>query len=169
VSVWLPIGTLVGGYVLKTAEDWRKERRDDRRRDRDRELQLGDERRHRDADFQRETLLELQESLHDLIATSARSARERQAVVENLRVSWSDARSSAETNERQRELFARTYVLSARVKDARARELVEAVTSALASDVVTETYDDANRMQMRAWERFNELNGYFGELLRDVY
>ena len=108
-------------------KDWRKDNREDRRSERQREIELEDERRHRDAEFQRETLLELQERLQHVLVKGAASISERRRAAERDGIAWRDALLSAESGEEIRQLNARVFVLQARVKDARLRELIDAV------------------------------------------
>jgi len=171
VSAWLPIGTLVGGYVLKALDDLRKEHREDRLEGERRQAQLDDERRHREADFQRETLLELQEALHALIRVATKDMLERAADMQHRNVPYSESKSTDETSEEERGLLGRVFVLQVRVKDDKTRELTDAVTAGLSSPqaVISDSPTQATLVLNHVWQAFGALNDHVGELIRDQY
>jgi hypothetical protein len=172
VNVWLPLATAVGGYAIKALDDWRKERRDDRRADEQRANDLEDERRHRESDFQREVLIELQEALNDLLTASHRVVSERDKQAAQLALPWDDARATPETVERQRALFARITVLRSRVKDDDGRRLIDSATDVIASSdttVPTGSAIGARQLLISAGDLATQFNERAGELLREKY
>jgi hypothetical protein len=167
----LPIASLAVGYGVKAAEDWRKDRREDRLAQVTREQQLEDERRHRENDFQRETLLELQEALHELIVLANRAASERQADSRERGVEYRQSNSTPETNDAEREHFGRVNLLRARVKDDEARELVKLVVSSVGSidGVLAQSPQEHRAVLARGSEPFDSFNERVGWLLRERY
>jgi hypothetical protein len=171
MSVWLPVGTFLCGFALKTLDDLRKERREDRIERERREMQLDDERRHREADFQRETLLVLQEALHDLIRVATLDLLERADDMKRRNVRFTQAEATKQTTEEERALLARVNVLRVRVKDDETRNLTDAVTSKITSHEaqIANSPAAATLMLTESWESFEVLNSHVGELLRERY
>lgn len=171
MSVWLPLATAIGGYGVKLLDDLRRERREDKRLERERQIGLEDERRHREADFQRETLLELQEALHAVLRAAASDIRERSTDAKQRGVPFASAMASPETDEHERERLGRVLLLQARVKDDEARTLTDATTSAIASPqvVLAQSARDALVGLNDSWMRFGEFNERVGWLLRERY
>jgi hypothetical protein len=172
MNVWLPLATAAGGYAIKALDDWRKERRDDRRTDQQRANDLEDERRHRESDFQREVLIELQEALNEVLTAAHRVVSERQTEVERRGVSWDASRATDETLEWERALLARITVLRARVKDDAARQLVDSATAVIASadlTVQTTSASGARQVLFSAGDFATEFNERAGQLLRETY
>jgi hypothetical protein len=161
----------VGGYAVKTLDDLRRERRADQRADRQREIDLEDERRHREADFQRETLLELQEALHAALKAAARDVMEQSSDAKNRGVPFPQGRARSETNEEEQQLLGRVLVIRARVKDDEVRDLTDAVTAAMVSPqaLFSESAEAALKALQGSWQLFGVLNEHIGALLRERY
>jgi hypothetical protein len=171
MSVWLPLATAAGGYAIKAIDDWRKERREDRRADRQRQHELDDERRHREEDLQRATLLELQEALHELLVVANRSISERRDAAHTAGRTWENASATPETIAREQALMGRVYVLQARVKDERVRELTQGITAVIASPRAMMAGEQEARATIArgAGEAFEAFNMEVGRLLRESY
>ncbi len=121
--VWFPVVTLILGFAISSISDWVKNRREsERERDARREArreQLSDQRRN----FQRETLLVLQEAIQDLArATGAAHHQDEMAFGTTGR--WQRQPLGEELNQQVHVANRRVLLLAVRVRDESLRDVV---------------------------------------------
>jgi hypothetical protein len=164
---WFPVFTLLLGFAIKFISDAIEHKRAlERDRETRRELRR-DQLAQRSADFQRQTLLELQDALMDI----GRSAGEmhhadRMAYVKSG--AWQKQRYPEVLSEKNRTAYARTSMLTGRVRDAVVRDLVKEFKD----HATNVTACDAPHLSDRAWEEMvstgQQLHDRIGELLRTL-
>ncbi|HEY2742486.1 MAG TPA: hypothetical protein VGI69_09970 [Gaiellaceae bacterium] len=171
MSAWLPVVTLVGGYGLSQLADLRRERRDDRLRLVERQQQLDDERRHREADLQHEALRELQEAGHALLQASTADVLDRADDAKERGVPFLQAQGSDRASEEIRAGLGRLFILEARVQDETTRKLTNSLEAACGGPafLACDTVQAALRLLNDGWQIFGTLNERVGVLLRERY
>jgi hypothetical protein len=175
-EVWLPILTLVLGYVFSLVTEAVRDRRqtdrerqareDEREAVRAAQTEEVDRRRH---EFQRSTLLELQEVLHDLGRTYG---HEHHVDVMNYRRtgSWRPRPLlGEEMNKMSEEANKQSNILLARIDDEPLRGLVRAMKDAGSRITLAESEEESTDCLMRSSDTFLEANERIGVLLRTTY
>ena len=172
-NVWLPLATLVGGYLFslltEAFRDKRQRDREERQREDEREVREAERRQEaedRRREFQRNTLLELQEVLHDLGRVQG---HENYLDVMNFRKtgSWKPRPLlGEEMNNKALEAARRSNILLARVDDDTLRDLVRAMKDAGSKITFAESEEESNSAIRRSMEEFQKANERIGELLR---
>jgi hypothetical protein len=127
--VLFPVFTLLLGFAIKFVSDWVQHKRD---LERDRETRK--EARHdllaeRRTDFQRQTLLDLQEAVQD-IARAAGAVHVEDARAYKQTGQWQKQRIPEELDQQILLANRRVMLLNVRVRDAELRQLVEKVAVA---------------------------------------
>jgi hypothetical protein len=154
VEAVLAIVSLLVGFVLAEVKSEREEGRRIKR-----------ERKQRQADFQRETLLALQDALFRLSRSEAQVHRAMELTARQG-TPWRQIKVPVELDEENRLIRAEAYVLKVRVSDDRVRELTNAVTSEVVMGGLTQSATQAAGALIAAQEAFAALNDRIGELLR---
>jgi hypothetical protein len=175
-DVWLPLLALVLGYVFslltEAFRDRRQTARERQARGDEREAVKAahveaDERRRRD--FQRETLLELQEVLHDLGRTYG---AEHHVDIMNVRRtgSWRPRPLlSEEISKMSQEANKRSNILLARVDDDLLRGFVRDMKDGGGGILLAKSEDQSSEALARSSDAFELANQRIGDLLRLVY
>lgn len=173
INVWLPLVTLVGGYVGSLVTEALRERRIERRERIAREAEARVRRESREADFQRETLLRTQDALfrlnkatwdllYEILAIAAARASERS---DGLTIEG----TARELNEEWRATQAELTILQVRIADGRLREAVATLRSHCSRAVSTAMRAEAFEELRHADEAFEAANDRLGLLLREFY
>lgn len=168
-EVWLPLVTLVVGYagslVTESFRDKRAARREAQARQADRQQKRAD----RQADFQRETLLALQESLGRYVRGAAQVHHET-ATASRAAGRWTRVLPAEDVNDAlfRAGIDMNTYVV--RTLDDQLRETVYALRERVGRLLITAASEaEADQLMDEATDLFTQANERIGELLRTVY
>ncbi len=164
---WFPAFTLFIGYAAGWLSEWLQHRRASQR-ERDARLDARqDQLRERRATFQRQTLLDLQESLLQLVRSAA--VMHHQDVMAYRKTgNWQKQLYDNEISEDFRLAHARTTMLSVRVRDDTVRDLVNTLKSHATNSGMCATQKDS---ELHIWEMtttYENLNHHIGEILRSL-
>jgi hypothetical protein len=175
-EVWLPLLTLVLGYAFSQVTEavrnrWqsdreRRAREDERAAVKPAQEEAGECRRR---DFQRETLLELQEVLHDL---GRAYGAEHFVDVNHGREtgSWAPkAKVGEEINTQSFEANRRSNILVARIDDEELRDHVRAMKDAGGRITLARSEPESNEAMDRSFEAFQRANERIGHLLMATF
>lgn len=152
---WLPILTFVLGSLFSIVSESIRNRYE---RDREREARQGEQaalRKREQQDFKTKTLIELQDSLFELVSRT-------QAIL------TANDQQPAEANQRV-EADVRTRILVVRVQDDSLREAVELVLARLMAMGNTSQPDELQAAWNEAATHFGEANHRIGQLLQEIY
>lgn len=156
-SALIGVAVFVGGMLTEWIKSYWQQTRDLEAVRRRRE----DERRA----FQRTTMLELQERLHDYI--KAATAGYRGSVVE-LRATGKWVNNwSPDLVERHRDMAGRTFLLVSRVSDQSIRKRAEVLRDLAASFPEVGSKEEADALYIKIVPTMHELNDRIGSILRD--
>ena len=166
-ATWLPIATLVLGYILKSIADvvqhkWTLEK--------DREARTAtrqDKQFERRNTFQRETLLALQETSMDL-ARMAGQMHHLDTMAFRQTGKWQEQLFSEELAEGHRAAMARANLLAVRVRDDQVRQLVSDFRSCVARAGVCGSQAEGDAVLRATNEVVATLNERIGQILRQL-
>ena len=164
---WLPVATLILGYLAKSFEDWVQYKRTVAR---ERETRLEARRDQRAVSriaFQRDTLLQLQDAMQKLSRATGR-ARHLDYVSYRTTNVWRMELLPADLDEEILASQTQTSLLSSRVRDDRVRELVDALKSRSADVLTSSDEASASHSMLQMMDINNELHGRIGELIRSI-
>jgi hypothetical protein len=167
VNWFLPIATLLLGYIAKSVTDWIDFRRTSERERNGREESRRDRLLERRADFQRQTLLDLQEAMMRLMRSSA-EINHQDVVAFRKTGKWGRQLVGDELSENHRLANASVTTLSVRVRDQSVRDLVRDLQSGSTAMVLCDSEQESTRHLRTSSDAFNNLNGRIGELLRSI-
>jgi hypothetical protein len=166
-SNWFPILTLLLGYATKSLSDWLEYRRNTRREREAREAVRRDKLFEQRTDFQRQTLLDLQEACMQL-ARSVGAIHHQDEMAFRSTKKWCKQLLSDDLDEGNRLAQARTGMLGARVRDETIRELIDKFKTYSAEAIDSPTPNDSERAVISMTVVFAELNQRIGEVLRKL-
>jgi hypothetical protein len=164
---WFPVVTLLGGYLLKVLSDWLQYRRN-----REREREARDDLRRaqleeRRTTFQRQNLLDLQESVNDLArATGATNVEDYRAYRQTGE--WQQQPTDEVLSESSRVAIRRTSILNSRVRDDLVRELVQKFKDSCVSATFSDSKEAADSALEMMASMFEDLNDRIGLVLRKM-
>jgi hypothetical protein len=157
VPWWAPVASALVGFLFGQANFWittrvaRRQRNEDRRRD-----------------FQRATLIELQEIMFEIQREASAIPQFHETAWRTNGHVWMKGVVPAEQDEKWREGRARATVLVARLTDAELKADVEDVRLKSGSAVTTPERDKAYEFQKETKVAFEKLNKRIGHLLAEV-
>jgi hypothetical protein len=167
-EVWFPVVTLGLGYAAKSATDWLQDRRHAAREAASR----SETRRHqillRRADFQRQTLLELQDAAKQLTRKTAQICFAYKAAQQSGGGEWGEHPLPPELDESVRESRATISLLRVRVRDARIVHLTDELLTAGVECSLANSEEAAFSKFGEASEHGNQLNDRIGEILKEL-
>jgi hypothetical protein len=166
-TVWLPLLTLAAGYAGSLLTESIRDRRTRERDDRLAELARRQAREDKQAEFQRGTLLELQDALSRLIRTTA-EIDHHDTMVERQTGKWRSTQVAEDVNQRNFKARVDTTTLAVRVADDELRGLVDEILSETADSATARTREDAAYALNQAVDVFGIANGRLGEVLRGL-
>jgi hypothetical protein len=167
VAGWFPVFTLLLGYAMKAFSDWLQHRRTTEREREARAAARQDERANRRVAFQRQTLLDLQEAMMQLIR-SAGAMHHRDVMEFRKTGKWQKQLFGEELNENARLANARTSMLAVRVRDDPVRDLVQTVKSHAIAAAMCGSQEEGERAMTAMGAAFEQLNQRIGETLRKL-
>jgi hypothetical protein len=167
INWFLPIATLLLGYVTKSISDWLDFRRARKREREAREETRRDIRFERREKFQRATLLELQEELVNLVRTAS------QMHVQDIKAhretgTWKRQLFESELSEAARLAHARVAVLTVRVRDEAVRNLVADINQGTIGLTLAPTREVAMAASVAMTTTFDKVQKRIGELPREL-
>jgi hypothetical protein len=164
---WFPVFTLLLGYALKAFTDWLQRRRASKRERESRGAALSGHLLERRTAFQRETLLDLQDAMMQLMRTTGVINVEDSVAFRESGL-WHKEPLGDELSENHRLASARATMLAVRVHDDAVRNLVIAVQRHVDSVVVAESEGESDQGVDAAMVEFDKLNQRIGEILRQL-
>lgn len=164
---WFPVLTLLLGYATKTINDWIHHRRvSEREREARRSLRQ-DQIFERRVAFQRQTLLELQEAVMELIRCAG--AMHHLDEMEHRRTGrWHKQLYEEDLSEQARLANARTTLFAVRVRDDSVRDLVTEMKSHVTASVFSRSPEEGQQELNLMVKTFETLNHRIGEVLREL-
>jgi hypothetical protein len=117
--------------------------------------------------FQRETLLELQEVLHDLGRAYGREYHQ-DAMTARAASKWDPRQLDADISDKNFQAEQRTSILVARVGDERVRDAVREMREAGSRLSFAGSEAESGALILRSREAFDRANERIGELLRQL-
>lgn len=166
-AVWGMIGTLAGAVVGSAASifaTWRASTVSYRMHD-DKQKE---ERVERAKEFQRTTLLDLQEALYDAMRLSARAHHE-DFMAHKAGAEWAKGLLTDEVSQGTLAANRRIAILVERVADAALRLEVKALTQQMTSITMQTEQQVAERLLMQVTDEFNSVVERLGTVLRSYY
>lgn len=176
-EVWLPLATLVLGYVGSLFTESLRDRRVERRETLMYNAEIADRRANREADFQRETLLRIQDALFTLgqattfhqfhfMAATRRGKRE----TPPRDVPWgNEAEVPDDMGKQFQESVSELILLTVRVADDDLRGLIEEFRSHSTAVILADGEDAAFEAAAKADDDYKAANERLGQLLRERY
>lgn len=164
---FLPIATLLLGYIAKSVTDGIDSRRTSERERIAREESRQDRLFERRNDFQRQTLLDLQEATMQSMRATA-SINHEDVMAFRKTGKWGRQLVGDELSEAHRLANARVTILRVRVRDQAVRDLVRDLQANGTSLVMCGSEPESTRLLGTLFGVFDNLNGRIGELLRSI-
>jgi hypothetical protein len=168
LEVWLPLLTFVLGFGSSLAAEWLRDARVTRRERVARQEMGMLQQAERRAEFQRETLLNLQEAL-DSYVRSAFRAWHHDIMARRSGEPWHETPLPSELDEALREANVRTMILAARVEDERLRELVKEIKTTCDMMMLHGAPEHVEEISRTASRLHDESNERVGVILRGLY
>jgi hypothetical protein len=165
-SIWFPVLTLLLGYATKSLSEWLEYRRTTRREREAREAVRRDQLFERRTTFQRQTLLDLQETSVQLLRSVVRITVIDKSAYHSTG-EWSKQLPDG-LGEDNRLAQARIGMLGARVRDDAIRELLAKLKTHSVQAILSSTPDDTERVMSSMGLVYDELNQRIGEVLRKL-
>jgi hypothetical protein len=162
---WLPVLTLVLGYGLKSISDWVEHRRTSEREREARAATRKDQQVERRIEFQRKTLLELQDTVMDVARTTG-SMHVKDLTEYRESGKWQRQLFPEDLAEQNRLAHARMAMLASRVRDDTVRLIVGDFKDAAVKSTMSPAKDESEQALSRMMTAFEALNQRIGELLR---
>src|SRR5215468_1440539 len=164
---WFPVFTLLLGYMTKSISDLLQHRRTLERDRENREAAKRDQLFERKTTFQRQTLLDLHESLMTLARTTG-AMHHHDMMSYRKSNEWQTTLFPEDLNENNRLAVARTSMLAVRVRDDSVREMVETFKKEAGSVTQSASVNESQSAMSRMAVVFEKLNQRIGELLRQI-
>jgi hypothetical protein len=164
---WFPVFTLLLGYAAKTFADWVQHRRTSELERAARAEARQDQLFERRTTFQRQTLLDLQDTIMQLMRTTGQMHH--QDLMDFRKTGeWHKQLYPEEVSEIDRLANARTTVLAVRVSDESVRGLVAAVKDHATKVGISRSKEACELEMDAAMVEFERLNQRVGEVLREL-
>jgi hypothetical protein len=164
-EIWVPLLTFVLGYVGRSISEWFQDRRILSREREARDAAKRERIAERNENFQRDNLLNLQESLYRLMR-GAGAAHHRDMMAYKRTGAWERQLLPPDLDEMLTESQARTAMIMVRAQDTGLRKLVEQLKKLEVEVTLARTPSDSDRAVQSMAELFIECNLRIGELLR---
>jgi hypothetical protein len=169
VAGWFALAGSLGGFIMSGINDWWKDHRNERwdamKRGEQRDYDAAATR----TEFQRRTLLELQEVAMRLMRTAAQANHADKMAASQNNSQWTLPQLPADISDEAREAQARTTILVARCRDEQVRYFAGALKSHCAAIAVAGTEQTRDARLAAASKAFSSLNECIGCLLREMH
>jgi hypothetical protein len=166
-EVWLPLATLILGYVGSLVTEWVRDSRAATREARAQDQARTHDRVERRNEFQRQTLLSMQEAVFDLVR-SVGALHTEDLVTHQRTGKWNEL-GSDEWNEKNMVANRMNAMLSARVLDDNLREQIERLRTAATRVLLARSKQESEKEMDNMVALFEHVNGRVGEILRSLY
>jgi len=160
----LAVITLVLGWFLSESSSWFKTRRDERSR----RLQRTESKEDQRAEFQRQTLLDIQEKLLELSRSTFRIYFA-DLTAQNQGKRWGTDPVPEDLAEKDRALTMTLTALTVRIADDSLREQVGNYRETCKRVSFATSQDEARQAHVEMGQLFEGINARLGELLRSTY
>lgn len=159
MDVFSALGGVVIGYALKILEAWLQDRRSSAR-----------ERRARIHDFQRQTLIDLQDAMADL-ARACGEAHHEEFLAFKRSGRWGEFAGSNAISDRDYAARRKMLILCERVIDEQLRDLIGQFNAAAVRTGIppTTSQAEADKTMLDLAAAFERANHRLGQVLRDLY
>lgn len=164
---WFPVFTAFAGLVTSPILQWLQDRRTSRREHEAREAARREQRFERRTNFQRQTLLDLQEAAMKVIQTTG-EMHFQDMMANRTGGEWRKQLYGEDLDNRDREANAQTTKLTVRVRDEMVRKLVKEVKDASSATLFARSQPEAEQAIQNMATVFEKLNERIGELLRKL-
>jgi hypothetical protein len=164
---WFPVATAFAGYAAGFVTEWFRDSRTARREREARAEKRADDLRARRAEFQRQTLLDLQEAMFQL-ARAAGTLYHQDVMTFRKTGVWGRQLVSDEVSEGHRAALARTDMLVARVRDEDIRHLVGQLRTRSGEVSTSRSEADAEGNIAAMMAAQEQANQRIGEVLRSL-
>lgn len=162
---WLPVLTLLLGYAVGLLTEWLRHKGTLKREREAREAAQRVAAHEQRAAFQRQTLLDLQEAVMQLVR-AASEMHHHDVMTSRKTGKWATQLFDEDLDRRAHHAQMRTTMLSVRVRDKEVRELTRAFQADAASLPVVPTKEESDHAYARMTNKFDQLNEHIGQLLR---
>lgn len=166
-ETWLPLVTLVVGYVGHAVEEWIKGKGIRRREREAREYETNLKICERRVEFQRETILNLQDALSTFIRATGQTHHQ-DVVAYKERRQWGRQLVGSELSERYRLSVIKVNQLRVRIQDRLLRELVAEVKTESTASVFSKSREASGEAMLRRSTAYDKCNERIGELIRNI-
>lgn len=164
---WLPVATAFGGYGTAFITEWFRDLRTTRREREARAAKWADDLRARQVEFQRQTLLDLQETMFQLARATGSIHHQDDKTFRKTGV-WGKQLVDDGLSEGHRVAMARTNMLEARVRDDEIRHLVGQFRTCCAGASTSRSEADAGRCMASMMGIQEKTNERIGQVLRSL-
>jgi len=162
-ALWGFLGTIVGAGA-SIATSWISNRNEITRQQQADSL----ERIERARAFQRENLLEVQHTIHDMMRFYNRMQHE-DSIAFRQSGEWGKVQLSEEVNEGSRATNEKLAVLTVRISDDEVRDALKSFVTRIVKHHVAKTEEEADAIIMDATDAFIPLMELIGKTLRSLY
>lgn len=167
-EIWIPIATLILGYVGSLVTESFRDKRLATRERLASEAEREEFRTRRRDDFQRETLIELQDALLE-VARQAGDLYHWDLKQHRETGQWGRNPSPSDMDEIARRAHAKASALRVRVLDDELRKLVDEMTRTAVMIALAKSPIDAGGLLHEMSDKLVEVNERLGALLRNLY
>jgi hypothetical protein len=167
VSYWLPLITAFGGLVSGVILEWLRDKRTYGREREAREAARRDARTQKRNEFQRQTLLDLQDSVMKLMQTTA-AAHQSDMTQYGKNGIWQKVRYSDEINKDSQFANAQSAILGVRERNDDVRELLQLLKSETTTVVRAKSREESEKAIQSVGRLFVSLNDQIGRVLRSM-
>jgi hypothetical protein len=164
---WFPVVTLLLGFATKAISDWIDYKRGLMREREARHAAREEKRYERRVEFQRQTLLDLQESIAKLSRATG-AAHRQDYVAYRKNGEWQKQLLTDTIDEEHRSAQSRVLLLAERVLDDTIRHLADEFRQDGTAVVMARDYPDAEAAMQRMMDISLKLNQRIGEMLRKL-
>jgi hypothetical protein len=164
---WFPVLTLLLGYFIKVLSDWLQHRHTLEREREARAETRRDQLSERRVEFQRQTLVDLQEAVMDVARTTG-AAHHQDEMAYRKSGRWQRQLLGADLDEKLFLAMRRSSMLSVRVRDDALRDLIDKFRTQASQTIVGISRDHSNSAFMKMTELFEQVQGRIGGILRTL-
>jgi len=164
---WFPVLTAFIGLLTGAILEWLRDRRIIRREREAREATRREQHFERRTNFQRQTLLDLQEAVMRVLRTTG-EMHSQKVLANRAGSKWGKHLFEEDLDSRAREANTQTTMLMVRVRDEIARNLVDEVKNASTDALFAPNILKAEEGMQKMVTEFDKLNKRIGQLLREL-
>ena len=167
-TVWFPVLTLLLGYLAKSITDWLQDRRRDKREVIARTEARRDQILLRRADFQRQTLLQLQDAISELTRKTAKANFTYTILQDEQGGEWGKHLLPEDDLESLRATRALASLLKVRVRDKLIVDLTDQVLTLSASSTTASSHKESFELFSQMSAVHDKIYSRLGQVLKDL-